>query len=72
MRRPGRAVSKHIRVLERAGLVSRAVDGRIHRCSLEAKPLDEADRWLERYRAFWTDSLDALASHVEQDDAARR
>jgi DNA-binding transcriptional ArsR family regulator len=66
------AVSKHIRVLEHAGLVLRAVDGRIHRCSLEAKPLHEADRWLEHYRAFWTHRLDALARHVERDGAPRR
>jgi DNA-binding transcriptional ArsR family regulator len=62
------AVSKHIRVLEHAGLVSRAVDGRIHRCSLDAEPLNEADRWLERYRAFWTHAFDALARHVERND----
>src|SRR5215468_8727423 len=51
------AVSKHVRVLERAGLVRRAIDGRIHRCSLDAKKLREVTVWLERYRVFWDDTL---------------
>jgi DNA-binding transcriptional ArsR family regulator len=59
------AVSKHLRVLERAGLVAREVDGRIHRCSLESAPLEEAERWLVRNRAFWDETLDALGRHVE-------
>ena len=60
------AVSKHLRVLERAGLVRRAIDGRIHRCSFDPGPLREADRWLDHYRAFWSESLDALADYVEK------
>src|SRR4051812_1684395 len=51
------AVSKHIRVLERAGLVKRTVDGRVHRCSLQASSLREVDRWLAHYRAFWDEAL---------------
>ena len=59
------AVSRHIRVLERARLVHRAIDGRIHRCSLRTEPLREAEAWLEHYRPFWEDTLDALASYAE-------
>lgn len=61
------AVSKHVRVLERAGLVQRQVDGRVHHCSLDTRPLLEAERWLSHYRGFWNDTLDALARHVEED-----
>jgi DNA-binding transcriptional ArsR family regulator len=57
--------SKHLRVLERAGLVIRKVDGRIHRCELKTKPLQEALEWLNHHRAFWSDQLEALASFVE-------
>jgi DNA-binding transcriptional ArsR family regulator len=60
------AVSKHLRVLESAQLVSRAIDGRIHRCTLVPEPLAEADVWLEGYRSFWERTLDALAEYVEQ------
>jgi DNA-binding transcriptional ArsR family regulator len=59
-------VGKHIRVLERARLVSRTVDGRIHRCSFTPKPLQEAERWLDHYRSFWTDALDGLARYAEK------
>jgi len=54
------AVSKHLQVLEQAGLVKRRVDGREHYISLRARPMREATRWLARYRRFWTKSLDAL------------
>lgn len=61
------AISKHLKVLEGAGLVARTVDGRIHRCSLIAEPLREAERWIERYRSFWEDTLGALADYVERE-----
>jgi len=61
------AVSKHLRVLERAGLIRRTIDGRVHRCSFETAPLAEADRWLARYRVFWEDTLDRLARFVAED-----
>lgn len=54
------AVSKHVRVLERAKLVVRAVDGRVHRCSLAPEPLHDVEKWLDDYRAFWSDNLEAL------------
>lgn len=58
------AVSKHLRVLERAGLVLRRVDGRVHRCAFEPSPLQELERWLADHRTFWSETLDALAAHV--------
>jgi DNA-binding transcriptional ArsR family regulator len=60
------AVSRHIRVLERARLVRRTIDGRVHLCSLRAEPLHEAEAWLEHYRPFWEGTLEALASYVER------
>lgn len=60
------AVSKHVRVLERAGLVRREVQGREHRCSLAAAPLKEASQWTEQYRSFWEGRLDALAQLLDR------
>lgn len=62
------AVSKHLSVLEDAGLVEVEEDGRIRRCSLNAAPLGAAFGWLTRYRVFWEDRFDALAIHLEGDD----
>lgn len=59
------AISKHLRVLERAGLVQRTPEGRISRCTLDASPLREAADWVEHYRAFWEGRLDALARYLE-------
>ncbi len=60
------AVTKHLTVLERAGLVERVRHGRTVVCSLRGRPLAEASRWLDRYYAFWTDRLDALESYLGQ------
>jgi len=54
------AVSKHLRVLERAGLVRRERISRIVRCRLQAQPMQDAARWLDKYERFWTEKLDAL------------
>ena len=54
------AASKHIKVLERAGLVQRTVDGRRHVCRLDAAPLASASQWLRFYERYWTERLDAL------------
>lgn len=54
------AASKHIKVLEAAGLIRRDVRGRTHVCSLDPAPLMSAHRWLGIYRRFWTDRLDTL------------
>jgi DNA-binding transcriptional ArsR family regulator len=59
------AVSKHLRVLERAGLMRRERDGWYHRCYLEAAPLETAVSFLARYRPFWEHTLEELARYVE-------
>lgn len=59
------AVSKHVRVLEEAELVARTVDGRVHRCALDTKPLQQVESWIEHYRPFWRDTLVALAGYAE-------
>ena len=58
------SISKHIRMLERAGLVRREVSGRDHLLSLNAAPLSEAAQWIERYRRFWEGRLAALDAYV--------
>src|SRR5690606_35565289 len=58
------STSKHIRILERAGLVTRSVQGREHVLSLNAAPMAEAAGWIEFYRRFWTDRLAALEDFV--------
>jgi DNA-binding transcriptional ArsR family regulator len=60
------AVSKHLRVLERAGLLRRRRYGRVHEMQLEARPLKQAAAWVEEYRQFWEASLDRLAKYLEQ------
>jgi DNA-binding transcriptional ArsR family regulator len=60
------AVSKHLRVLERARLISRTADGRVRRCALTPGPLQEVERWLAGYRAFWNEKLRALARYAEE------
>ena len=59
------AVSKHLKVLERAGLLARDRDGRVHRCRLEPQAMDDAGEWIGRTRAFWEGRLDALARYLE-------
>jgi DNA-binding transcriptional ArsR family regulator len=59
--------SKHVKVLEKAGLVRREVRGRTHVCTLEAGPLGEADRWLKQWERFWNVRLDRLQALVEAD-----
>jgi len=59
------AISKHLRVLESAGLLHREIDGRIHRCRLAADPMKDAAGWIERYRAFWDTQFDALEKYLE-------
>ena len=60
------AVSKHLRVLEQAGLVRRRRDGRVHRLRLEAEPLRQAQAWIEEYRKFWEASFDRLDQYLKQ------
>ena len=63
------AVSKHIMVLERAGLVSRRKDWREHLIAVELAPLTEAFRWFADLRSIWDLRLDALETHFAKDDA---
>ena len=58
------AVSKHLIVLERAGLIRREIRGRDHICRLDAQPLQEASAWMIRMHAFWEERLDALERHI--------
>jgi len=60
------AVSKHLRVLENAGLLRRRRYGRTHEMQLDAKPLKEAAQWVEEYRKFWEASLDRLAAYLDK------
>ncbi|WP_254544780.1 ArsR/SmtB family transcription factor [Halomarina pelagica] len=60
------AVSKHLHVLEDAGLIDIEKDGRVRRAHLNAAPLSAAFGWLTRYRVFWEDRFDALADHLEE------
>jgi DNA-binding transcriptional ArsR family regulator len=60
------AVSKHLKVLERAGLISRGRDAQWRPCRLEAGPLKDADDWLEQYRRFWEGSFDRLDEYLRE------
>jgi DNA-binding transcriptional ArsR family regulator len=66
------AVSRHIRVLETAGLIARSVEGRVHQCSLAAGPLQSVEAWLGHYRRFWEGNLDARARFVEAEGGEPR
>jgi DNA-binding transcriptional ArsR family regulator len=59
------AISKHLGILERAGLINRSVKGREHSCALGAEPMATAAEWLSAYRVFWEANLDSLTRFVE-------
>lgn len=59
-------VSKHLKILERAGLVKRRREGREHRIRLDPRPLAEAGSWIEAYRVFWEDALEGLADFLDE------
>jgi len=61
------AISKHLRVLEDAGLLRVEPEGRVHRCQLDAAPLSAAFGWLTRYRVLWEDRFARLAKHLEKE-----
>lgn len=64
-------ISKHLKVLEEAGLVVRSIEGRVHRFTLKRKPLHDAERWLARHQAFWTGAVSQLDRLLtETDDAS--
>ena len=60
------AVSKHLKVLERAGLIARGREAQWRPCRLQAGPLKDADEWLERYRRHWEESFDRLDSYLQE------
>ncbi|MFT3784430.1 MAG: metalloregulator ArsR/SmtB family transcription factor [Nibricoccus sp.] len=60
------AISKHLRVLERSGLIERGRDAQWRPCRIKAKPLKEAIDWLEHYRRHWEESLDRLDEYLTQ------
>ena len=66
------SVSKHVRMLERAGLVRRTVRGRDHVLSLDAAPLADAAAWIAHYRRFWEERLEALDQLVTRDKPGKR
>ncbi|MGY1725320.1 ArsR/SmtB family transcription factor [Blastococcus sp. SYSU DS0533] len=66
------AISRHLRVLREAGLVSVRADGRERRYSLDPRPLREIDDWLEPYRDLWAQRLDALGTEIARGRRARR
>src|SRR6267378_4361941 len=60
------AISKHLKVLERAGLVERGREAQYRPCTLNGRPLKDADEWIERYRRFWEQSLDRLDAYLRE------
>src|SRR6476469_4259582 len=64
--------SKHVKVLEDAGLIARRKVGRTHLISIDAKPLEEAERWLRQWEKFWSVRLDRLQALVESDEGKRK
>ena len=64
------AVSKHIKLLERAGLIERTVQGRTHLCRLNAMPMHAGMEWIRHYEQFWASRLDALAALLCAEDSA--
>jgi DNA-binding transcriptional ArsR family regulator len=58
------AISKHVKTLEKAGLIRREIRGREHTCQLDASNLEEAQRWLDHYTEFWGERLEALGQHL--------
>jgi DNA-binding transcriptional ArsR family regulator len=66
------AISRHLRVLERARLIERRVDAQRRVCRLRAEPLHAAANWIDRYQVFWEERLDNLAALLEQPSPKRR
>jgi DNA-binding transcriptional ArsR family regulator len=66
------AASKHIKVLERVGLVQQTIEGRRHICRLQPVPLASASAWLRFYERYWEERLDALETYVQTDSSSER
>jgi DNA-binding transcriptional ArsR family regulator len=67
----GPAVSKHLKVLERAGLIDRSREAQWRPCKINPRALKEVDGWLERYRMFWEERLDRLDAYLQELQAAQ-
>ncbi len=61
------AITKHLKVLESSGLLSRTIEGRVHRCRLEPKPLAAISEWVSFYERFWNNKLDALDTYLVEE-----
>ena len=66
------AISKHLKVLERAGLITRGREAQWRPCTLKATPLKDAAEWLERYRRFWEESFDRLDDYLRELQAGEK
>lgn len=66
------AITKHMRILEEAGMLSRRRDGREHHCRLETKRMQEAEHWIEHYIQFWEGSLDRLDTYLQKMQAKEK
>lgn len=66
------AVSKHLRVLERAGLIARQLNGRVHLLRLDARPMRDAQDWIGKYRQFWEASFDRLDAYLKEIQTAEK
>ena len=66
------AISKHLKVLEKAGFLIRARDGRVHRCNLDTGPMQAASDWILTYRHFWEGQLGSLARYLEEEQKKKK
>lgn len=66
------AISKHLRVLEKAGLLAREREGRVHHCRLVAEPMKDAAEWIAFYQRFWEGQFDALADYLNESTKKER
>ena len=66
------AITKHLKVLENAGLLRRQIDGRVHRCRLVPQPLSEAAKWIAFYENFWNMKFDALDRYLNETSKTKR
>ncbi len=62
------AITKHVKVLENAGLLKRTIDGRVHHCRLNIAPLEKASDWMKFYKSFWNEKLDNLDEYLVKDE----
>lgn len=61
------AISKHVKILEESGLLTREIVGRVHHCKLDPKAIRTANTWLERQERYWNAALDRLGAYLEKD-----